>query len=143
MLESINVTIESPAVLTLDIQPPQTISVEMVKAVNGNRGPIGDSQGALLVSNALSELTTEPQKELARVNLGIVPQPPQPQQDFDGGDFTSGLTLLLKSVTRAELEQAVIDETLTPKELYLILEEGRLAIAITASTYTAFKLESE
>ncbi len=137
MLESINVTIESPPVLTLDIQPPQSITVEMVKAVNGNRGPIGDADGALLVSNALSELVTEPQKELARANLGIVPQP------FDGGDFASGLALLLKSVTRAELEQAVLDNSLTERELLLISDEGRLAVVTSLNTYNTFKLESE
>lgn len=47
--------------------------------IQGIPGPVGDAGGALLVSNQLSELDTEPKKAQARTNIGL--------QIIDGGTF--------------------------------------------------------
>lgn len=59
--------------------------------------------------------------------------------DVDG----NAVKLQIKSLTRAQLEAAATGGTLIEREPYLITDEGRLAVGISATEYSAFLLEGE
>ena len=90
MTQSVLVRTPDTAVVTVVdarsvvVTPPQPVSSVVVRGVPGPRGiqgpqgpagppgPIGDAGGALLVTNRLSELATDPQAQTdAQANLGL------------------------------------------------------------------------